>query len=128
MFTMRIRFSATIGFWLMLPVLSYAATLKSPRSAEDYLKRGNTRYSERDLDGAIADYNRAIEINSRFAKTASDRRGTAPRRGNAENNVLSGYGRITVMDPFNASAFYNRGLARYAKRDLEGAIADYNTA
>src|SRR5688572_9374502 len=128
MFTMRIGLSAIIGFWLAISVFSFAAAAPGPRSAEDYLKRGNTRYTERDLDGAIADYNRAIEINSRFARTPSDRTDKAYNLGSDGSTAVSGFGRITVMDPFNASALYNRGLARYAKRDLEGAIADYTTA
>ena len=37
------------------------------QSADDYLTRGNTKYRLRDYKGAIADYNKAIEINKQFA-------------------------------------------------------------
>ena len=52
--------------------LATAAVLLSTQaahaqSAEDYVKRGNSKYRLRDYQGAIADYTKAIEINPQFA-------------------------------------------------------------
>ena len=47
-------------------------------SARDYVKRGVTRFSKGDIEGAIADLNKALELNPRFAE-AHFNRGKARR-------------------------------------------------
>jgi tetratricopeptide (TPR) repeat protein len=98
---------------------------ETPRSAKDYLDRGTARYSAGDLDGAIADFDRAIEINS--GRIAS--RGKSSRAQNfaADVGPIGGNG-ILVVDLFNALAYYDRGAAWYSKGDLERAIADFDKA
>ena len=39
----------------------------APASAEDYFNRSNTRYDKGDVDGAIVDYSKAIELNPKYA-------------------------------------------------------------
>src|SRR6185312_11958498 len=36
--------------------------------------------------------------------------------------------RVTVIDPFTAVAYANRGVVRYWQHDFDGAIADFNAA
>ena len=37
------------------------------QSADDYVNRGNSKYRLRDYQGAISDFNKAIEINPQYA-------------------------------------------------------------
>jgi tetratricopeptide (TPR) repeat protein len=42
----------------------------NPNNARAYRNRGNAKRNKGDLDGAIADFNRAIELNAKHAPSA----------------------------------------------------------
>jgi len=88
------------------------AQTRSPRanSTEDFFNRGVARYLQGDLDGALRDFDRAIEI----ASTISPGAYAANHTG--------------VIFPEPALIHYNRGVTRYDLRDWEGAIADFDEA
>ena len=98
---------------LLLLLASSAVQAQTPRSPEDYFKRGGTRFNKGDYEGAIADYDRAVEINSGFIQ-AGGNDGRSWKSGVADGSIAYNK-RITVIDPFNAAVYYNRGLARYKK-------------
>src|ERR1044072_418514 len=62
--------------WLLLLLILPAPVVQAqnPRSSRDFVKRGLTRFSKGDLDGAINDYNRAVEMDSRLAEAHINRR------------------------------------------------------
>ena len=105
---------------LILPVTAFAQS-RTPEAALNHFKNGLKKTGNGDLDGAIEDYTRAITLSSSLA----------PRKksGNsfAESSDTSSE-EITIVDPFTANAYTNRGLARFRKGDYEGAIEDYNQA
>ena len=43
------------------------------QTLEDFVKRGNIKYAKHDLDGAIADYSKAIELNPKLAEAYMNR-------------------------------------------------------
>ncbi len=100
-----------IGLLIAVALLAIPARAQTPDSAEDYLKRGVARVEQGNLDGAIADYARAIEINSRLAP-----------------GFLCRGGEIAVSDLFNALALNNRGFAHYRNGDWDQALADFDRA
>src|SRR5262249_42091458 len=85
---------------------------KSPRanSTEDFFKRGVARYQQGDLEGAMRDFDRSIEIAASLSpgSSASDH--------------------IGVIVPEAAVLYYNRGVTRYDLHDWDGAIADFDEA
>jgi len=92
-----------------LPRLSGAlAQTRSPRanSVEDFFNRGVARYQQGDLEGALRDFDRAIEIASTISPGAY-----------ASNHIVA-------IAPEPAVLLYNRGVTRYDLRDWDGAIAD----
>jgi len=96
-----------------LPGLSGAlAQTRSPRanSTEDFFNRGVARYQQGDLEGALRDFDRAIEIASTISPGAY-----------ASNH-------IGPIFPEPAVLLYNRGVTRYDLRDWDGAIADFDEA
>jgi tetratricopeptide (TPR) repeat protein len=99
---------------LVILLLSFAspAVGKEPRSAQEYFKRGTSRYAAADYSGAIEDFSTAIRLNSHIQSKFSVREGSYLR------------GRLMVMDRFNAVACFNRGIARIRTGDLIGAIQD----
>src|SRR5215813_2027182 len=84
------------------------AQTRSPlaNSTEDFFKRGVARYQQCDLEGAMRDFDRAIEIASTISPGAY-----------ASNH-------IGAIFPEPAVLLYNRGVTRYDLRDWDGAISD----
>jgi tetratricopeptide (TPR) repeat protein len=112
---------------ILLAILTLTAHAQSPREARSRFERGRERFSKGDLDGAIADFSRAIVIS---------------QHGNAHNlpqpqswagdaylaRKEASLGQIVFVDLLTAAAYANRGLARYRKGDWEGAIVDCDRA
>jgi tetratricopeptide (TPR) repeat protein len=119
-----------------------------PASAEDYNTRGEAKLAKDDLDGALADFNKAIELNPNLAG-AYDNRGrvelaksdrdkilaeTWNKFGRIKKNegdldgALVGYNKAIELNPDFAIAYSNRGLVKKTKGDLDGALADFNKA
>ncbi len=92
-----------------------------------YYNRGAAKIEKGDLDGAIADYNRAIELNPKDAR-AYYNRGIAKRAKGDLDGAIADFSRAIELDPKYAIAYNNRGIAKDDKGDLDGAIADYNRA
>src|SRR5437016_12409553 len=79
-----------VGLLLAFPL---TLTAQRTQSAKKYVKIGIERFSRNDIVGAIAEYDRAIGV-----------------------------------DPKYADAYLNRGKAKRAAGDLDGAIDDYEIA
>jgi len=92
-----------------------------------YYNRGAAKIEKGDLDGAIADYNRAIELNPKDAR-AYYNRGIAKRAKGDLDGAIADFSRAIELDPKYAIAYNNRGIAKDDKGDLDGAIGDYNRA
>ena len=97
---------------------------QTPTTAADYVNRGNSKYGNRDFDGAIADYNKAIEIDPRHA-LAYNNRGLARGVKGDLDGAIADYNKTIEIDPHYSQAYFNRGKARDDKGDHDGAIADY---
>jgi len=71
-----------IIFFLFIITLVYAQT------AEDYLESGNTKYELKDYKGAIQDYNKAIELDPKYAVTYYNRGVAKILLGQKDNGCL----------------------------------------
>ena len=126
------RFSCLLIFLLFLAASIVEA--QSPRSAKDHVKRGLSRFSKGDLDGAIAAYDRAIEIIPQLAE-AHLNRGKARRAKGDLNGAIEDYEKAIEIDPHTAvnnrditQAYTNRGYIKSNQLDVDGALADFNKA
>ena len=97
----------------------------APSTAADYVNRGVVRYGKGDADGAIADFNKAIEIDPKSAEAYYDR-GNLRRAKSDLDGAIADYTKAIEIDPQYANARYNRAVSRYDKGDLDGTIADAN--
>ena len=106
---------------LLLPITVFSQA-RTPDAALNHFKDALKKGGNGDFDGAIEDYTRAIRLSSHF-DTSKD---SDKRLGNS----LTDYSTegVTVIDPFTANAYNNRGLARFRKNDLTGAVEDFNEA
>jgi tetratricopeptide (TPR) repeat protein len=98
----------------------------STNLAEAYLFRA-TFITEalKDYDRAIADYNKAIELNPNYAEAYSDR-GVTYYYKNDSDQALADYNKAIELKPDFAIPYNNRGFFYYNKGEFERAIADFD--
>lgn len=132
---------ATIGILLLLSVRTSQQTRIwkdsftlwnhvlsiEPNNFFAYNNRGHVRYVAGDVDGALGDFDRAIELNPNY-DDAYDNRGTARLAKGDASGALADYTRALRINPRYHTAYYNRGNMRKATGDLDGAFADYQEA
>jgi tetratricopeptide (TPR) repeat protein len=125
-----------ISFSHLIAVNIQDVTEKSPSPASsqateesdgDLVNRGIEKGKNGDLDGAIADFDRAIK---------ADPQNDAPYYNRAQAKwlkkdtagAIADYTRAIDLGSTNPAAYNNRGNARAEKNDQDGAIADYTRA
>ncbi len=105
----------------------------SPQFALAFTNRGVAYKSKGDLEKAIQDHNRAIEL----AQAENDNTTTAmalSNRGNIysvmgeSDKALKDYNRAISIDPDYSQAYYNRGRVFSDTREFQKAIDDYSKA
>jgi tetratricopeptide (TPR) repeat protein len=96
-------------------------------TARDYCNRGVARQKKGDLDGALADYNRAIELNPQDATPYNNRGLVKATKGDLDG-ALADYDRAVQLSPRNYQIHGHRGIVRQRKGDLDGALTDYDIA
>ena len=89
--------------------------------------RGNLRMSLGDSQGAVRDYNQAIEVDSTDAR-AFVQRGQAENALGRSGNALKSYSQAIRLDPNLAAAYLNRCLTKSNLNDQPGAISDCTEA
>jgi tetratricopeptide (TPR) repeat protein len=108
-----------ILFLVVLNLITFGQT------AEEYNDKGDKKYDLEDYKGAIADYNKAIQLKPDYA-LAYYSRGTVKYNLTDYKGAITDYNKAIQLNPSDTSAYYNRGLAKYNLQDYTGAITDYN--
>src|SRR5262245_42300900 len=99
----------------------------SDASDNDLVNRGIEKAKKGDLDGAIADFNRAAELNPKDDAPYFNR-AQARKLKNDTAGAIADYTKAIELGSTNPAAYNNRGNARVETKDREGAIADYTRA
>lgn len=97
------------------------------QTAQEYSNKGSEKAKLQDYQGAIADYNKAIEINPKFAEAYS-RRGNAKLKLQDHRGAMADYNKAAEVDPKYAKAYYNRGLLRISLDQKESGCMDLSKA
>ena len=119
------HFNLPLIFLLVLSVLSNQA--QGPVSAEEFSQRGIARFEKNDLEGAIADFTKAIELNGQQLEFCFYFRGIALyRRGRLDDAIADLTKAITLKQ--HPRFYGDRGNMLAQKGDLAGAIADLDRA
>jgi len=97
------------------------------RFAIAYANWGETLRATGDLDGAIAKYTRAIEIDPKGGFAYSSWGNALAAKGDLEGAIAK-YERAIELDPESGFVYNSWGNALYNKGDRDGAIAKYMRA
>lgn len=119
---MKTRFKMTaLALLLGFGITAQAA---AGDSAVSYYNQGGAKQTKDDLDGAIADYNHAIELDPKYVGAYYNRGAAKQAKGDLDGAVAD-YNHAIELNPKYANAYNNRGIVKHAKGELDGAIADY---
>ena len=107
-----------------LLALCVAARLGAQTTADDFCASGDAKEQKYDYDGALADYNKAIDLDAKCAQAYDSRSFIEICKGDFDSAIADST-RAIELAPGNPGAFYDRGVARDNKGDFDGAISDY---
>ena len=96
-------------------------------SVEDLVNRGIEKGKEGNLDGAIGDFTRAIELTPKDDAPYYNRAQAKWLKKDVAG-AIADYTRAIELGSTNPAAYNNRGNARAENNDRDGAIADYTRA
>jgi len=98
---------------------------KNPDAGLAYNNRGNVRKGQNDFAGAMADYNRAIELKytDAFLNRGILRNGIKDYK-----NAIEDFNQALPMKSHREKVYYNRGIARLSLGDFKGAEEDFGKA
>lgn len=113
-------------FLILIWTLAVPVFFAQTTDAEFY-DRGSARLVKGNLDGAVADYSKAIELNPKHTEAYYNRGRAYSVKGDFAA-AIADYSKVIELDAKHAGAYYNRGSGRFVKQDLDGAMADYTKA
>lgn len=127
-------------FWLLslvvgLSLTSGIAVYGQPSDpAMIHVKKGHDLYAKRNLDGAMASYNKAIELSPNLA-VAYLHRGHVRREQGELDKAIEDYVKAMELDPRStqnnrqvAQAFINRGMIKKNNLQVDDALIDLDKA
>ncbi|HET9713656.1 MAG TPA: tetratricopeptide repeat protein [Pyrinomonadaceae bacterium] len=118
-------FNVQLIVLLLLTVCT--AHAQEPVSADDFSQRGISRFEKNDLDGAIADFTKAIELNGHQLEFCFYFRGIALyRRGRLDEAIADLSKAITLKQ--HPRFYDDRGNLLAQKGDFDRALGDLNRA
>jgi tetratricopeptide (TPR) repeat protein len=88
------------------------------------LNKGLDYLDRKMYDDAIAEFNKAIEINPDYTDAYYNRGLSNAKKGNLDQ-AISDYSKAIEINPNDADTYFNRGLAYHKKNQFDQAISDY---
>jgi tetratricopeptide (TPR) repeat protein len=105
----------------------YAQIIKQGDKSWVYFNRGNIKYESGDKTGAIADFDRSIELNPQQPRAYTNRGNSKHDLGD-DTSAIADFEIAIKFNPKHADNYINRGIVKSALGDKKGAIADYDRA
>jgi len=102
----------------------------APNKGQAYGLRAWVHYKLFELEDAISDFSKAIEINSdpNDLTIFYNNRGLAYEKNGDYELAAQDYSKCIELDPYDVSGYYNRGNVYLKLAEYEKAIADYDKA
>ncbi len=116
-----------IGIWRNTRVLWDHAIALDRNHYLAYNNRGNDREIKGDIQGALNDYNKAIEVKPDYASSYNNRGKLFMEAGRLDL-ALFDFNRALELNPKLGRVWCNRGNLKFNQGDIEGALSDYASA
>jgi len=113
--------------WFSAALDQMEGQVPTPEQSLLYYKRGLSYFATGDSLRAVADYNRAIELNPTSADALVGRGLLRSQAGDLDAALVD-FDQAIKIDPANALAYNNRAGIRFDKKEFGRAIDDYNRA
>ena len=114
-------------FLKVLLILFFTSSLYSQSTLEEYFYAGVAKYKFKDHYGAIADYTKAIELDTSYTN-AYHNRGLAKNKLKDYYGAIADYSKAIELDPNYTYAYNNRGVSKWYLKDNIGACSDFRKA
>lgn len=98
-------------------------TIKYPKFAMAFDDLGVARMLSSDLEGAIKDFNKALEIDPKYYYSYNNR-GEARRYLNDIEGAWKDYNMAIALNPKYSDAYNNRAIIKFNRKDYIGSIVD----
>jgi tetratricopeptide (TPR) repeat protein len=116
---------ARTSVWRNTLILFSDVIDKYPETGIAYNNRGNVLRDQNDFQGAMEDYDKAIELNY---DDAYNNRGILKNRMNDYKGAIDDFDRALRAKSDREIAHYNRGIAKLNLEDFSGAVEDFSKA
>jgi len=103
---------------------------QASQTAQDYLKSGMAHFQNGETDAALADANKALELNANYVDALALRAALRSKKGDTAG-VLADYSKIIELAPSALGVevvYHNRSMIRLQNKDIDGALDDLNKA
>src|SRR5262249_50613271 len=94
---------------------------------EDHLRCGMIHASGNNLDEAITEFSKAIELNPKYAEAYYER-GVAQVRKSQHDRAIADFTEVVRLEPNKRAAYLSRGRAYCDKAQYELAVKDFTEA
>ena len=110
-----------------MAVLALLILSLAPQDAETLVRAADIKFKDRDIEGALADYGRAIQVDARCAPAYYGRGQIRANKGQLPE-AEADYTKAVEIDPKFAKAWFGRALLRTYTNNEPGAMADFTKA
>lgn len=98
-----------------------------PATSAEFAERAYARTNAGDLDGALADFERALALDPKNDHAYANRSATRMLRGDPDG-AMADCTQALALNPRNAMAYANRGIIKFALGAVDSAMGDFNQA
>ena len=118
--------AVVVGAGLMIALKDKNDLNIKARNYEYFFNRAQDKSELADYEGAVLDYNKALELSPIEICLVYSMRGNAKRNLSDFDGAISDQNKALDFDPLYADGYFNRGIAKFQKGDFDGAIKDYS--
>ncbi|MEI6090914.1 MAG: tetratricopeptide repeat protein [bacterium] len=112
---------------ILMLILFLSSCSNSNKESSEFFKSGTAKFASGNYKEAIAELDKALEINPKLPK-AYCFRGSAKYLSGNVNGAIADFNNAIKLDPKDNLSYYRRGLAKYDIGDKNGARLDLEKA
>ena len=118
--------AVVVGAGLMIALKDEDYFNKEEKDYEYFFNRAQDKVEVANYEGAILDYNKALELFPAEIGLVYSMRGNAKRNLGDFEGAIYDQNQALACDPSYADGYFNRSIAKFKMGDFRGAIEDYS--